>query len=113
MADSTSPFFSVPLNEPAVPLLSKPDLEALCETSCPSSQLPKPPPPPSVSLSYPISKPLPVSFTPATVSSSISALALSTSEALTNAPCCSPQSSSARSGTKLPIVCFKRDRNRD
>ncbi|XP_056103639.1 nascent polypeptide-associated complex subunit alpha, muscle-specific form isoform X6 [Rhinichthys klamathensis goyatoka] len=97
MAVSTSPFFSVPLNEPAVPLLSKPDLEALCETSCPSSQLPKPPPPPSVSLSYPISKPLPVSFTPATVSSSISALALSTSEALTNAPCCSPQSSSARS----------------
>ncbi|CAM4729974.1 unnamed protein product [Leuciscus chuanchicus] len=93
MADSTSPFFSVPLNEPAVPLLSKPDLEALCETSCPSSQLPKPPPPPSVSLSYPISKPQPVSFTPATVSSSISALALSTSEA----PCCSPQSSSARS----------------
>ncbi|KAK7120550.1 hypothetical protein R3I94_020522 [Phoxinus phoxinus] len=95
MEASTSPFFSVPLNEPAVPLLSKPDLEALCETSCPSSQLPKPPPP--VSLSYPISKPLPVSFTPATVSSSISALALSTSEALTNAPCCSPQSSSARS----------------
>ncbi|XP_077098722.1 EH domain-binding protein 1-like protein 1 isoform X14 [Siphateles boraxobius] len=95
MAVSTSPFFSVPLNEPAVPLLSKPDLEALCETSCPSSQLPKPPPPPSVSLSYPISKPLPVSFTPATVSSSISALALSTSEALTNAPSFSPQSSSA------------------
>ncbi|XP_039523417.1 EH domain-binding protein 1-like protein 1 isoform X11 [Pimephales promelas] len=97
MVVSTSPFFSVPLNEPAVPLLSKPDLEALCETSCPSSELPKPPSPPSVSLSYPISKPLPVSFTPATVPSSISALALSTSEALINAPCCSPQSSSAQS----------------
>ncbi|XP_067253996.1 uncharacterized protein ehbp1l1b isoform X9 [Chanodichthys erythropterus] len=97
MAVSTSPFFSVPLNEPVppVPLLSKPDLEALCETSCPSGQLPKPPP--SASLSFSISKPLPVSFTPATISSSTSALALSTTDALTNAPCCSPQSSSAQS----------------
>ncbi|XP_048035371.1 EH domain-binding protein 1-like protein 1 isoform X2 [Megalobrama amblycephala] len=97
MAVSTSPFFSVPLNEPVtpVPLLSKPDLEALCETSCPSGQLSKPPP--SASLSFSISKPLPVSFTPATISSSTSALALSTTDTLTNAPCCSPQSSSAQS----------------
>ncbi|XP_051763754.1 EH domain-binding protein 1-like protein 1 isoform X12 [Ctenopharyngodon idella] len=99
VAVSTSPFFSVPLNESVtpVPLLSKPDLEALCETSCPSSQLPKPPPPPSASISYSISKPLPISFTPTTISSSTSALALSTTDALTNAPCCSPQSSSAQS----------------
>ncbi|XP_067288597.1 EH domain-binding protein 1-like protein 1 isoform X4 [Pseudorasbora parva] len=99
VAVSSSPFFSVPLNESAtpVPLLSKPDLEALCETSFPSCQLPKPSPPPSSSLSYSISKPVPVSFTSATVSSSTSALALSTTDALTNAPCCSPQSSSARS----------------
>ncbi|XP_026129381.1 EH domain-binding protein 1-like protein 1 isoform X4 [Carassius auratus] len=96
---STSPFFSVPLNESLthVPLLSRPDLEALCETSCTSSQLPKPPLPPSVPVSYPISKPLPASFTPAADSSSSSALALSTTDANTAAPCCSTQSSSTRS----------------
>ncbi|XP_059394946.1 EH domain-binding protein 1 isoform X5 [Carassius carassius] len=96
---STSPFFSVPLNESVthVPLLSRPDLEALCETSCTSSQLPKPLLPPSVPVSYPISKPLPASFTPAVVSSSTSALALSTTDANTDAPCCSTQSSSTRS----------------
>ncbi|XP_042588539.1 uncharacterized protein ehbp1l1b isoform X4 [Cyprinus carpio] len=96
---STSPFFSVPLNESVtpVPLLSRPDLEALCETSCTSSQLPKPPLPPSVPVSYPVSKPLPASFTPAAVSSSTPALALSTTDAHTAAPCCSTQSSSTRS----------------
>ncbi|XP_016348989.1 EH domain-binding protein 1-like protein 1 isoform X8 [Sinocyclocheilus anshuiensis] len=96
---STSPFFSVPLNESVtpVPLLSRPDLEALCETSCTSSQLPKPPLPPSVPVSYPISKPLPASFTPAAVSSSTPALALSTTDACTAAPCCSTQSSSTLS----------------
>ncbi|XP_016383832.1 uncharacterized protein ehbp1l1b isoform X2 [Sinocyclocheilus rhinocerous] len=96
---STSPFFSVPLNESVtpVPLLSSPDLEALCETSCTSSQLPKPPLPPSVPVSYPISKPLPASFTPAAVSSSTPALALSTTDACTAAPCCSTQSSSTLS----------------
>ncbi|XP_050976652.1 EH domain-binding protein 1-like protein 1 isoform X2 [Labeo rohita] len=93
---SSSPFFSVPLNESVtpVPLLSKPDLEALCETSCTSSQLPKPPLPPSVPISHPISKPLPTSFTPAAVSSFTPALALSTTDARTTAPCCSSQSSS-------------------
>uniref|UniRef100_A0A8C1C9K5 EH domain binding protein 1-like 1b n=1 Tax=Cyprinus carpio carpio TaxID=630221 RepID=A0A8C1C9K5_CYPCA len=96
---STSPFFSVPLNESVtpVPLLSRPDLEALCETSCTSSQLPKPPLPPSVPVSYPISKPLPASFTPAAVSSSTPALALSTTDAHTAAPCYSTQSSSTPS----------------
>ncbi|XP_058644959.1 microtubule-associated protein futsch isoform X5 [Onychostoma macrolepis] len=99
MEVSTSPFFSVPLNESVtlVPLLSRPDLEALCETSCTSSQLPKPSLPASVPVSYPISKPLPVSFTPALVSSSTLALALSTTDAHTTAPCCSTQSSSTRS----------------
>uniref|UniRef100_A0A8C1I5H4 EH domain binding protein 1-like 1b n=1 Tax=Cyprinus carpio TaxID=7962 RepID=A0A8C1I5H4_CYPCA len=96
---STSPFFSVPLNESVtpVPLLSRPDLEALCETSCTSSQLPKPPLPPSVPVSYPVSKPLPASFTPAAVSSSTPALALSTTDAHTAAPCYSTQSSSTPS----------------
>ncbi|KAK2871123.1 hypothetical protein Q8A67_023650 [Cirrhinus molitorella] len=94
-----SPFFSVSLNESVtpVPLLSKPDLEALCETSCTSSQLPKPPLPPSVPVSHPISKPLPASFTSVAVSSSTPALALSTTDGHTTAPCCSSQSSSARS----------------
>ncbi|XP_016085175.1 EH domain-binding protein 1-like protein 1 isoform X10 [Sinocyclocheilus grahami] len=93
---STSPFFSVPLNESVtpVPLLSRPDLEALCETSCTSSQLPKPPLSPSVPDSYPISKPLPASFTPAAVSSFTPSLALSTTDACKAAPCCSTQSSS-------------------
>ncbi|XP_042621074.1 EH domain-binding protein 1-like protein 1 isoform X2 [Cyprinus carpio] len=99
MAVSTSPFFSVPLNESVtpVPLLSRPDLEALCETSCTSSELPKSPLPPSVPVSYPISKPLPASFNPAAVSSSTPSLALSTTDAHTAAPCCPSQSSSARS----------------
>lgn len=110
---SSSPFFSVPLNESVtpVPLLSKPDLEALCETSCTSSQLPKPPLPPSVPISHPISKPLPTSFTPAAVSSFTPALALSTTDARTTAPCCSSQSSSTCSGSKLPIACIKRHGN--
>ncbi|XP_026075596.1 EH domain-binding protein 1-like protein 1 isoform X14 [Carassius auratus] len=99
MAFSSSPFFSIPLNESVtpVPLLSRPDLEALCETSCTSSQLPKSPLPPSVTVSYPIIKPLPASFTPAAVSSSTPSLTLSTTDARTTAPCCSSQSSSARS----------------
>ncbi len=110
MEVSTSPFFSVPLNESMtpVPLLSRPDLEALCETSFTSSQLPKPPLPASVPVSYPISKPLPASFTPAAVSSSTPTLALSTH---TTASCCSTQSSSTRSGTRLPVACIKRCSN--
>ncbi|XP_043105855.1 EH domain-binding protein 1-like protein 1 isoform X12 [Puntigrus tetrazona] len=108
---STSPFFSVPLNESLspVPLLSKPDLEALCETSCTSGQLPKPPLPPSVPVSYPSSKPLPASFTPAAVSSSSPALSLSTTDACTTAPCCSAQSSSTCSEIPRELNTLKED----
>ncbi|XP_073770910.1 EH domain-binding protein 1-like protein 1 isoform X23 [Danio rerio] len=89
-AVSASPFFTVSLNESVtpVPLLSKPDLEALCETRYSSGQFPKPPSPSSLSF------PLPVTFTPAVSSSSLPILS---TDALASAPCCSPQSSSAQS----------------
>ncbi|XP_056322550.1 EH domain-binding protein 1-like protein 1 isoform X2 [Danio aesculapii] len=89
-AVSASPFFTVSLNESVtpVPLLSKPDLEALCETHYSSGQFPKPPSPPSLSF------PLPVTFTPAASSSS---LAILSTDVLASAPCCSLQSSSAQS----------------
>ncbi|XP_043105845.1 titin isoform X3 [Puntigrus tetrazona] len=79
---STSPFFSVPLNESLspVPLLSKPDLEALCETSCTSA-----------------------------VSSSSPALSLSTTDACTTAPCCSAQSSSTCSEIPRELNTLKED----
>nr|XP_017213543.1 EH domain-binding protein 1-like protein 1 isoform X5 [Danio rerio] len=89
-AVSASPFFTVSLNESVtpVPLLSKPDLEALCETRYSSGQFPKPPSPSSLSF------PLPVTFTPAVSSSSLPILS---TDALASAPCCSPLSSSAQS----------------
>ncbi|XP_051971717.1 EH domain-binding protein 1 isoform X4 [Xyrauchen texanus] len=79
MSVSTSPYFCASLNEPVnpVPLLSSPDLEALCETSCPSKSL--------------------ISSTSVILLSTTPALALSTTDALTAAPCSSTQPSPARS----------------
>ncbi|TRY99266.1 hypothetical protein DNTS_022824 [Danionella cerebrum] len=73
MSAPESPFFSVPLNDSMnpVPLLSKPDLDALCEAPYPSPQIPNPSPP-----SFALAAAFP------------SALAISTTEPLTAAPCC-------------------------
>lgn len=98
MATSTAPFCGT-LNESmtTVPLLSKPDLEALCETSSPSKSLYKSSLPSSALISYP-SKPLPASSTSVTVPSSTPAVAMS--DSLAASPCCSPPPSAALQGTK-------------
>ncbi|XP_057176774.1 uncharacterized protein ehbp1l1b isoform X15 [Triplophysa rosa] len=96
MGASPAPFCGA-LNEPVttVPLLSTPDLDALCETSSPSKSLYKSSPPSSALLSYPISKPLPASSTPVILSSCTSAVDLHASDSLTASPCCSPPPSAA------------------
>ncbi|XP_073730387.1 EH domain-binding protein 1-like protein 1 isoform X10 [Misgurnus anguillicaudatus] len=97
MAVST-PYFCTSFTEPVtpVPLLSTPDLDALCETSDPFKSLYKSSPPSSAPLSYLTSKPIPASSTPVILSSSSPAVALSTPDSLAASPCCSPEPSAAR-----------------
>ncbi|XP_065114235.1 uncharacterized protein ehbp1l1b isoform X5 [Paramisgurnus dabryanus] len=97
MAVST-PYFCTSFTEPVtpVPLLSTPDLDALCETSDPFKSLYKSSPPSSAPLSFLTSKPIPASSTPVILSSSSPAVALSTPDSLAASPCCSPEPSAAR-----------------
>nr|XP_055064401.1 mucin-2 isoform X9 [Misgurnus anguillicaudatus] len=97
MAVST-PYFCTSFTEPVtpVPLLSTPDLDALCETSDPFKSLYKSSPPSSAPLCYLTSKPIPASSTPVILSSSSPAVALSTSDSLAASPCCSPEPSAAQ-----------------
>ncbi|KAA0703997.1 EH domain-binding protein 1-like protein 1 [Triplophysa tibetana] len=91
MGASPAPFCGA-LNEPVttVPLLSTPDLEALCETSSTSKSLNKSPSSSSALLSYLLGKSLPASSTPVILSSCTPAVALQGSDSLTASPFCSP-----------------------
>ncbi|XP_056592353.1 titin homolog isoform X6 [Triplophysa dalaica] len=87
---SPAPFCGA-LNEPVttVPLLSTPDLEALCGTSSPTKSLNKSSSSSSALLSYLISKSLPASSTPVILSSCTPAVDLQASDSLTASPFCS------------------------
>lgn len=106
MGASPAPFCGA-LNEPVttVPLLSTPDLEALCGTSSPSKSLNKSSSSSSALLSYLISKSLPASSTPVILSSCTAAVDLQASDSLTASPFCSLPPSPAPPGTKQLTAC--------